>query len=256
MGRIGRSSKPTSRPVSHEVVAVVLIAIAALLLLSLATYNPKDLSWNSTGPAHAPSNLIGRFGAYVGDFFIQLFGLASFSIPILMTAIALRTLLGGDPVLPARKVAGSILLLVALSGFLALFPDMGISFLRNSHNGGVVGYLVEGGLAHVMNTAGAAIVLSATTLLTLMLAMEISLHRLGAVLALLGTHLPRISKEKPMQAQPPEERETWLTRWRRSLEARAEAKRARALAKLRMKREARAASPDASMSVSRKSSGL
>src|SRR5215471_16148263 len=220
MSRVERSNKPASRPVSAEVLAVVLIALAALLLLSLATYNPKDLSWNSTGPGHPPSNLIGRFGAYVSDFFIQLFGPASFSIPLLMGAIALRTLLGGDPVLPPRKIAGSALLLAALSGFLALFPEIGISILKNSHNGGVAGYLIEGGLAHIMNTAGAAIVLTATTLLTLMLAMEISLHRLGAVLALLGTHLPRISKEKPMQAQPPEERETWLTRWRRSLEAR------------------------------------
>src|SRR5262245_61138743 len=256
MGRIGRSSKPTSRPVSHEVVAVVLIAIAALLLLSLATYNPKDLSWNSTGPAHAPSNLIGRFGAYVGDFFIQLFGLASFSIPILMTAIALRTLLGGDPVLPARKVAGSILLLVALSGFLALFPDMGISFLRNSHNGGVVGYLVEGGLAHVMNTAGAAIVVSATTLLALMLAMDISLNRLAGILSVIGAHLPQIRKETSTQAPPAEQKESWLSRWRRFIDARAEARRARALARVRSQRETRALIADAGKALPHKSSGL
>jgi len=258
MSRVDRSNKPTSRPIGAEVLAVVLIALAALLLLSLATHNPKDLSWNSTGPAHPPSNLIGRFGAYVSDFFIQMFGLASFSIPLLMAAIALRTLLGGDPVLPARKVAGSALLLAALSGFLALFPEIGISLLKSSHNGGVAGYLIEGGLAHIMNTAGAAIVLSATTLLTLMLAMEISLHRLGAALSAIGAHLPHIRREpqirKEVATAPGERKHDWLDGWRRFVEARAETRRARALAKLKAQREARAAIAEAAKSPARKAS--
>src|SRR5215471_5377867 len=252
MSRVERSNKPASRPVSAEVLAVVLIALAALLLLSLATYNPKDLSWNSTGPGHPPSNLIGRFGAYVSDFFIQLFGLASFSIPLLMGAIALRTLLGGDPVLPPRKIAGSALFLAALSGCAALFPEIGISILKNSHNGGVIGYLVEGGLAHLMNTTGAAIVLTATTLLTLMLAMEISLHRLGAVLSAIGAHLPQIRRDKDVATAPVENRHDWLDRWRRFIETRTEAKRARALAKLKSQRETRAAIADAAKSPARK----
>jgi S-DNA-T family DNA segregation ATPase FtsK/SpoIIIE len=254
MGRIERSSRPTSRSVSAEVLAVVLIAVAALLLLSLATYSPKDLSWNSTGPAHPPSNLIGRFGAYLGDFFIQLFGLASFSIPLLMVAIALRTLLGGDPVLPARKIAGSGLLLAALSGFLALFPEIGISLLKNSHNGGLAGYLIEGGLAHIMNAAGAAIVLSATTLLTLMLAMEISLRRLGQVFSAILAHLPNIRKEKVLDADAAERKHDWLAGWRRFVEARAEARRARAMAKLRAQREARASVTEAANTTPRKTS--
>src|SRR5262249_42861970 len=168
----------------------------------------------------------------------------------------LRTLLGGDPVMPARKLAGSVLLLVALSGFLALFPDMDISFLRSSHNGGVIGYLVEGGLAHVMNTAGAAIVLAATSLLTLMLAMDISLRRFGAVLSVLGAHLPKVRKEKLPQTPPPDQKDPWLSRWRRFIEARAERKRARALAKLRSQRETQASIADGAKALPRKGSGL
>jgi S-DNA-T family DNA segregation ATPase FtsK/SpoIIIE len=199
------------------------------------------LSWNSSGPAHPPSNLIGRFGAYIGDFFIQLFGLASFSIPILMVAIALRTLFGPSPALPTRKIAGSAFLLCALSGFLALFPEIGLALLRNSHNGGVVGYLVEGSLAHMMNTAGAAIVLSATTLLTLMLAMDISLHGLASVFSAVLACLPGARKrESPSAAAPANPGHGLLQRWRRFMEARAEARRARILAKSRAEREARA----------------
>src|SRR5262249_26119186 len=133
---------------------------------------------------------------------------------------------------------------------------MGISLLKSSHNGGVVGYLVEGGLARVMNTAGAAIVLSATSLLTLMLAMDISLHRLGAVLSALGAHLPQIRKEKPLQAPPAEQKDPWLSRWRRFIEARAEAKRARAMAKLRSQRETRASIAEAAKASARISPGL
>jgi S-DNA-T family DNA segregation ATPase FtsK/SpoIIIE len=257
MIRIERGNKPASRPVSHEVLAVVLIAIAVLLLLSLVTYNPRDLSWNSSGPAHPPSNLIGRLGAYTSDFFIQLFGLASFSIPILMMAIAIRTLFGSGPALPTRKMAGSAFLLTALSGFLALFPEMGLSLLRNSHNGGVVGYLVEGGLAHLMNTAGAAIVLSATTLLTLMLAMDISLHGFWSALSTAASHLPGIRQhDRTLPGARTEPKEGLLLRWRRFLAARAEARRARILAKLRVQRQARASISESPSATAQRATGL
>ncbi|HKV39692.1 MAG TPA: DNA translocase FtsK 4TM domain-containing protein, partial [Blastocatellia bacterium] len=154
---------------------VVLAAVAVLMLLALLTYHPQDLSWSSAGPEHAPSNLIGRFGAYLSDSFLQLFGLASFLIPILFAVIAYRALFGAHSGLPVAKSVGAGLLLIAISGFLALFPQIGLSVLKNARNGGVVGFLVENVLAQVMNTAGAAIILVSASLLTLMLTMEVSL---------------------------------------------------------------------------------
>lgn len=170
-------TKPSSKKsLANEVLAVVLAAIATLLMLSLATYDSKDPSWNSIGPQRAPSNIIGVVGAYTGDFFLQLFGLAALALPVLLLLIAARTFFSDRAEVPVRKAAGAGLLLIALSGFLALFPKLGFNILeRYASNGGAVGYIIEGALAGVLNTIGAAIVLTAASILTLMLAMEISL---------------------------------------------------------------------------------
>ena len=170
-------TKPSSKKsLANEVLAVVLAAIATLLMLSLITYDPRDPSGSSIGPQRSPSNIIGMAGAYVSDFFLQLFGLAALAIPVLLVLIAARTFFSARAEIPVRKTAGAGLLLIALSGFLALFPKIGFNILeRYASNGGAVGYIIEGMLAGVLNTIGAAIVLTAASLLTLMLTMEISL---------------------------------------------------------------------------------
>src|SRR6185503_1258425 len=170
-----RTKGKGNRSLANEVLAVVLVAAAILLLLSLLTFDPTDQSWNSAGPQHVPNNLIGVLGAHVSDVFLQLFGLASVALPILLILTAIRMFFSDRAAMPLRKGAGAFLLLIALSGFLALFPKIPISLLTRHDNGGLVGTIVEGQLVGLLNTLGAAIVLGAATVLTLMLTMEVSL---------------------------------------------------------------------------------
>jgi S-DNA-T family DNA segregation ATPase FtsK/SpoIIIE len=202
--RTDPSKRATQRSIAGEVVAVVLIATAIIVLLSLVTYNARDSSWNSVGPDHSPSNLIGRLGAHLSDIFLQMFGLAAFTLPLILVGISVRALFGNNPGLPVRKAAGASLLLVALSGLLALLPRLSLDVLANSRNGGAVGYVVAEALARIMNTAGAAIVLAAISLLTLMLAMDVSLSSLLAIVAL-ATKSIRLrlgARERPDQTRP------------------------------------------------------
>ena len=203
--RTDPANRTASRSIASEVVAVILIAIAIILLLSLATYSAKDASWNSIGPDHAPSNLIGRLGAHLSDVLLQLFGLASFTLPLILIAIGLRAIFVGGPGLPVRKAAGSLLLLIALSGLLSVLPEMSLGLLANSRNGGAVGYLVEGMLAHMMNAAGAAIVLAAVSLLTLMLAMDVTLASIFGFAAA-ATHAVRVrlGGDQPVRTVKPQ----------------------------------------------------
>ncbi|HEV8487315.1 MAG TPA: DNA translocase FtsK, partial [Blastocatellia bacterium] len=170
-----RTKGKGNRSLANEVLAVVLVAAAILLLLSLLTFDPTDQSLNFVGPKHAPNNLIGVVGANVSDLFLQLFGLASVALPILLILTAIRIFFSDRAAMPFRKAAGAILLLIALSGFLALFPKIPISLLTRHDNGGLVGNILEGKLAGLLNTIGAAIVLGAATVLTLMVTMEVSL---------------------------------------------------------------------------------
>jgi S-DNA-T family DNA segregation ATPase FtsK/SpoIIIE len=185
-----KSPKKQAGKKSHvsEVLAVLLVAAAVLLFLSLITFNSKDASWNSI-PPQPPRNMIGTVGAHIGELFLNLFGLAALAIPFLfiLIAVATRAFFSDHAEFPVRKSFGALLLLVALSGVLALFPRMGFDMLAHSRsNGGAVGYVLESTLTGVLNTAGAAIILTVASIVTLMLTMNISLASLGAALGFVG----------------------------------------------------------------------
>lgn len=175
MAARAQERKAEKRSLAAEVLSVLLVAVAAILFLSLITYDSRDLSWHTSGPAHDPSNLIGILGAYTGGSLLQLFGITSLAIPILLVLIAFRMFMSGGRGVAARRALGSSLLLITLSGFISLFPDIDAGLMRNTRNGGVAGYMIEHALASLMNTLGAAIVLTAASILTLMLTMEVSL---------------------------------------------------------------------------------
>ena len=180
MSNKSRTKHSGKKSLANEVLAVVLVVAAILLVLSLFTYDPRDPSFNSVGPQHEPHNIIGVVGAFISDVFLQWFGLASLLVPVLLVLVAIRAFSTTNPGFPARKAFGATLLLIAFSGFLALFPQIKIGLLARSYNGGAIGQMIETGLAGVMSTTGAAIVLAAASVLTLMLTMEISLARIAA----------------------------------------------------------------------------
>ena len=177
MSTKSRTKSSVKKSLANEVLAVVLIVAAVLLVLSIFTYDPRDPSPNSVGPQHEPHNVIGVVGAYISDVFLQWFGLASLLIPVLLVVVALRAFSSTKPGFPTRKTLGATLLLVAFSGFMALFPQIRIGLLTRAYNGGAIGKMIESGLAGLMSTTGAAIVLAAASVLTLMLTMEISIAR-------------------------------------------------------------------------------
>ncbi|EIC21766.1 DNA translocase FtsK [Thiorhodovibrio frisius] len=67
----------------------VLVAVAAFLALSLATYAPGDPGWSYVGPESQVSNAAGRAGAWFADVAFFLFGLFAYLIPLMLVASAL-----------------------------------------------------------------------------------------------------------------------------------------------------------------------
>ena len=195
MSTKSRTKSSTKKSLANEVLAVVLVAAAILLVLSLFTYDSQDTSFNSVGPQRQPHNLIGVVGAFISDVFLQWFGLTSLLVPALLVLIAIRAFSTTSPGFPARKAVGATLLLIAFSGFLALFPEIKIGFFRSP--GGAIGQMIETGLAGLVSTTGAAIVLAAASVLTLMLTMEISLARIGRWVSAIREARAEIRQTKP-----------------------------------------------------------
>jgi len=227
MSTKSRTKPSAKKSIANEVLAVVLIAAAILLVLSLFTYDPRDPSFNSVGPQREPRNLIGIVGAFISDEFLQWFGLASLLIPVLLVIVAARAFSTTNPGFPARKAVGAALLLVAFSGFMSLFPEIKISLLTRSYNGGAIGQIIEAELAGLVSTTGAAIVLAAASVLTLMLTMEISLARVGGWVKSIREARAEINQTNP----------SFLSRFYGWWEARVEQRRLQAAERQKLKAE-------------------
>jgi S-DNA-T family DNA segregation ATPase FtsK/SpoIIIE len=144
------TSKTTSR--GSEIAAVVLLALAILVFLCLATSSWDDWSWNSTGRAFdVKNNWIGIVGSIVADGLFQSIGLTAYFLPALMALIAWRFYRYQDGYTSFSRVVGYFLFIVSTASLFELFG------LR----GGIVGALFYDNFAWLFSNIGAGILLTA-----------------------------------------------------------------------------------------------
>ncbi|RAL25321.1 hypothetical protein DL240_03670 [Lujinxingia litoralis] len=119
----------TSFALQRELGGVILLALALVLLLAIASFNPADLT---RGEA-PPTNLIGPFGVWVGGMLLTIFGLGAFFVNALLWYFGISMLLGRQIEARAGEVfgqfifvlAGTVLGHLALSGYLVLGHEPG-----------------------------------------------------------------------------------------------------------------------------------
>src|SRR5437870_12182412 len=151
--------QPARNTRANEIIAIALIAMALLLGLCLASYNPNDLSWNAAGETGA-HNWIGAVGANVAAALFQAIGLAAYLLPFLLLAAAWRRFRSRRINAPVSRLAGLIVLVLSSSALLTLAnirPFFDASFSAGGLAGAVIARVLVGGL----NTIGAAILLAA-----------------------------------------------------------------------------------------------
>src|SRR5215208_7777577 len=156
----------------NEIVAIALFALSALITLCLFSYSPNDPSWVSAGAASA-RNWTGRVGANVAAALFQTFGLAAALLPLLMVAAAWRRFRTRRIHAPLSRVIGLASLTLAASSLLALYVSEPL-FDKSFNAGGFVGVLFAESLQGVLNTVGAAVLLSAVAAVGLLLATNFS----------------------------------------------------------------------------------
>src|SRR5712691_2690049 len=157
---------------ANEIMAIALIALALLLGLCLASYNPNDPSWNAAGESSA-HNWIGAVGANVAAALFQTIGLAAYLLPFLLLAAAWRRFRSRRINAPMSRLAGLVLLVLASSALLTL-ANIGPFFDASFNAGGLAGAVIARALVSGLNTVGAAILLAAVAATGLLLATRFS----------------------------------------------------------------------------------
>ena len=186
-----------------EMIGVALAVVGLLALAALASHTAADPSWNtaSDGPI---ANLLGRAGAWIADFLLQIFGVAA-----LVPAAAL--LVWGWRLWQDNRLAGLWVRLTGTAATLLVLPPAAMLVAPNAgwpvHGGigGWVGGFLAREAAVLASMIGApawlvAAVLSVIAFAALVIALGITraewraagagAARVGHGLALLWTHAP------------------------------------------------------------------
>ncbi len=104
-----------------DLFALILLAAAGAVTAMLVTYSPKDPSLNTAGGSDLYGNVFGKYGSYPADFFLQLFGVVAYLIPVVflgwMWRILCRQSLAPFWLRAAAALAGLFLVCMVLAPF-------------------------------------------------------------------------------------------------------------------------------------------
>ena len=173
---------PTRHPRLNEGIGVVYLALGIAIILSLVSYHPADLSWNTVGAAAKPLNLIGKAGAHASDLLLQLGGLGAFTLPVLLFALAWKWLRSETIEAQIIKIIGASALIFGACTAFSLGPQWR-PFGGAISAGGLAGTLVADYLLSNFNTTGAILVTASTLVLSLYLVSSFSMTKLASWLA-------------------------------------------------------------------------
>jgi DNA segregation ATPase FtsK/SpoIIIE, S-DNA-T family len=159
-----------------ELLGLSAFALALMLLISLATFDPSDPSpFFKAGEGEAARNFIGPFGAFLAELLVpQLFGVAALLLPLMLGLTGWKLFWCRPIEAPWTKAFGLLLLLLSLTAFLALTFGT-VSFEGEPvRAGGAVGELLAGLLIADFNRTGAYIVVATALFVSLILATQFS----------------------------------------------------------------------------------
>ena len=171
-------TRPTQNQRLNEILGLIVLVCAGLLLLALASYTPTDPSFNTVGgdglgrPAH---NWAGLAGAYVADALLQILGVATFFLPVLLVRLGICWMQSRAAGSPMAKLIGLVLWIVFAPAAFALLPSQHL-WRHTLPIAGLSGMFVSDALLLLLNLPGTCIVVTLMVALSLYLATTFSFN--------------------------------------------------------------------------------
>ncbi len=140
-----------------EIKGLIILSAALILLASLISFVPTDLSWYTSHPNIPVKNLVGRFGALLAGGMMFIFGYSSYFLVFFLFSLSWDKFSSHKLNITPSKVFGFLVILCSLSAILAMteFTETTIRF----HRAGMVGILVSDFLVKYFGRVGALIIL-------------------------------------------------------------------------------------------------
>ena len=168
--------------VSHRVsefVGVALFALALVWLIALATFDAADAVWYfNTGGRVPPGNFVGQVGAFLSEISYQVFGYASFLVPLLLVVLGWHYFWCRPIDAAYTKLTGLFLMFGCTAAFLSLaFGRLDVSG-KTFRAGGFLGEWFSATLAQYLNRTGSIIIILTLLFLSVILSTQFSFGRL------------------------------------------------------------------------------
>ncbi|MGD0336443.1 MAG: DNA translocase FtsK [Candidatus Omnitrophota bacterium] len=155
----------------NEIRAVILIAAGLIILASLISFTPFDLSFYTSHPNIPPKNFIRTFGAYLAGAIIFLFGWSSYIIPFFILFLGIKLFRQEIPVVRIAKLIGIFVLVVSVSSLIGMFDFKNQTVMFSS--AGFFGFWISRFISTYFGRLGGFIIFTTFILLSLALVTEI-----------------------------------------------------------------------------------
>jgi len=180
-----------------ELYGILLFFLIVLTAVSLFSYHISDPCVGNDFFI-IPDNIhnaFGLLGAHLSGFFIYLFGLGAFWIPVILGFISVWLLKGREIKIIWLTLLGGLFLMICTGGMLFLFKDNYPVLGTSISSGGVVGIAFTSFLLKYANITGCIIILTFFLIIGFILATGISVISLGLFLRQKIMELLKVMRE-------------------------------------------------------------
>lgn len=175
-----------SEPIRKEIRGIIFLLIVIVLGVSLFSYHPGDLVYGlKTGQLGNAHNLFGTVGAHLSGWIFHILGFSSFWLVVFFLVMAFLSFRGDTFLSPVKSIITILFLVVSFSGIVSLqLPEMVIYRGEEVRSGGLAGYYISGFTKGFLNYFGAAVLLWAIFIISLMVCTRLSFSRLFSKISL------------------------------------------------------------------------
>lgn len=158
--KVSKSGPGINARIGKEIGVIFLMFALVLMLVSFLSFHPADPSIHHSVPTRFQvHNQFGLIGAHLAGFFLGLFGLGAFWIPMLILIAGGQLLKGRFPHMIGFVIAGGLLLIVSTGCLLSIFSEYYTLHGVRYPAGGLIGMALKCFFIGYANFTGSVIIL-------------------------------------------------------------------------------------------------